>query len=126
MPSKSVAQQHLMQAAEHGANFPMAKKLRQSMTHSQLHDFAVGSEKHKPEHTHMSKHSKHSSPIKHSHVVHHSDGTKTVHHYHHPVSVPEVQAEAGDTSHAVPDMSGMQSNFESQMGAPSPQGEQAE
>jgi hypothetical protein len=39
-----------MQAAEHGAQFPMADKLRQSMTHQQLHDFASGSEKGKPEH----------------------------------------------------------------------------
>lgn len=117
MPSVSKAQQHLMGAAEHGADFPMAKKLRESMTHSQLHDFAVGSEKHKPEHTHMAKHEKKHS-IKHSHVVHHSDGTKTVHHYHHPVAVPEVQAEQGDTSHAVPDLEGMKGNFEDQMGAP--------
>lgn len=50
MPSKSVAQQHLMQAAEHGANFPMAKNLRRSMSRTQLHDFAVGSEKGKPDH----------------------------------------------------------------------------
>lgn len=39
-----------MQAAAHGATFPMAKKLRGSMTLAQLHDFAVGSEKGKPEH----------------------------------------------------------------------------
>lgn len=52
MPSESIAQQHLMQAAEHGADFPMAKKLRSSMTHQQLHDFSVGSEKGKPEHAH--------------------------------------------------------------------------
>lgn len=39
-----------MAAAEHGANFPLAKKVRRSMTHAQLHDFAVGSQKHKPEH----------------------------------------------------------------------------
>ena len=50
MPSVSVAQQHLMQAAEHGANFPLARKLRKSMTHKQLHDFSVGSEKGKPKH----------------------------------------------------------------------------
>lgn len=50
MPSKSIAQQHLMQAAEHGADFPMAKKVRSSMTHNQLHDFSVGSEANKPEH----------------------------------------------------------------------------
>lgn len=39
-----------MQAAEHGATFPMATKVRASMTHAQLHDFAVGSEKGKPLH----------------------------------------------------------------------------
>lgn len=39
-----------MQAAEHGATFPMAKKLRKTMTHTQLHDFSVGSEAGKPEH----------------------------------------------------------------------------
>ncbi len=39
-----------MQAAEHGANFPMARKVRQSMTLGQMHDFAVGSEKGKPQH----------------------------------------------------------------------------
>ena len=50
MPSVSKAQQRLMGAAEHGAQFPMAQKLRKSMTLSQLHDFAVGSEKGKPEH----------------------------------------------------------------------------
>lgn len=30
-----------MAAAEHGATFPKAKALRQSMTHQQLHDFAT-------------------------------------------------------------------------------------
>ena len=50
MPSKSKAQQRLMAAAEHGATFPMAKKIRQSMTHDQMHDFAVGSMKGKPAH----------------------------------------------------------------------------
>jgi hypothetical protein len=50
MPSKSKAQQRLMAAAEHGASFPAAKKLRQSMTHKQLHDFAVGPLRKKPEH----------------------------------------------------------------------------
>lgn len=50
MPSVSKAQQHLMGAAEHGANFPMAAKLRKSMSHQQLHEFAVGSESGKPEH----------------------------------------------------------------------------
>lgn len=50
MPAKSRAQQRLMQAAEHGASFPMARKIRASMTHSQMHDFASGSEKGKPMH----------------------------------------------------------------------------
>jgi hypothetical protein len=50
MPAKSRAQQRLMQAAEHGADFPMAKKVRRSMTHDQMHDFAVGSEQGKPQH----------------------------------------------------------------------------
>ncbi len=48
MPSKSRAQQRLMGAAEHGASFPMARKIRASMTHQQMHDFAVGSEAGKP------------------------------------------------------------------------------
>ena len=50
MPSKSLAQQHLMQAAAHGATFPMAEKVRHSMTQRQMHDFASGSEAGKPEH----------------------------------------------------------------------------
>lgn len=40
MPSRSIAQMNLMRAAEHGANFPMAKKIRKSMTKQQMHDFA--------------------------------------------------------------------------------------
>jgi len=40
MPAKSQAQANLMRAAEHGASFPMAKKLRQSMSLSQLNEFA--------------------------------------------------------------------------------------
>lgn len=50
MPSVSKTQQHLFQAAEHGADFPMAKEVRSSMSHDQMHDFAVGSEADKPEH----------------------------------------------------------------------------
>ena len=49
MPAKSRSQQRLMQAAEHGADFPMARKVRSSMTHDQMHDFAVGSEAGKPQ-----------------------------------------------------------------------------
>lgn len=32
-----------MAAAEHGATFPKARRLRQTMTHDQLHDFAATS-----------------------------------------------------------------------------------
>lgn len=49
MPAKSKSQQRLMQAAEHGATFPKAVAIRQSMSYAQMHDFAVGSEKGKPE-----------------------------------------------------------------------------
>lgn len=49
MPAKSRAQQRLMQAAEHGAQFPAARKIRQSMTHQQMHDYASGSEQGKPQ-----------------------------------------------------------------------------
>lgn len=41
MPSKSKAQANLMRAAEHGAKFPMAKKIRASMAPASLHDFAA-------------------------------------------------------------------------------------
>jgi len=54
MPAKSKAQQRLMAAAEHGADFPMARKIRSSMTHQQMHDFASGSMKSKP--AHVSQH----------------------------------------------------------------------
>lgn len=50
MPAVSKAQQRLMGAAEHGASFPMARKVRASMSLGQLHDFAVGSMKGKPTH----------------------------------------------------------------------------
>jgi hypothetical protein len=50
MPSKSKAQQRAMAAAEHGADFPLAQKLRGSMSMKQLHDFASGSMKDKPAH----------------------------------------------------------------------------
>jgi hypothetical protein len=51
MPAASKAQQRLMAAAEHGADFPMAKRVRRSMTRQQLHDFASGPMKGKPERT---------------------------------------------------------------------------
>jgi len=50
MPSVSRAQRHAIAAAEHGANFPMARKIRSSMTHKQMHDFASTSEKNLPAH----------------------------------------------------------------------------
>jgi hypothetical protein len=45
-----------MAAAEHGASFPMARKIQSSMTHQQMHDFAVGSEKGKPQHVSQHPH----------------------------------------------------------------------
>ena len=44
MPAKSEKQRRLMAAAAHGADFPMAKKVRASMTKAQLHDYASGTE----------------------------------------------------------------------------------
>lgn len=52
MPSTSRAMQHLFGAAEHGAQFPAAKKLRESMSTVQLHDFAATPTKNLPEHAH--------------------------------------------------------------------------
>lgn len=39
-----------MQAAEHGATFPMARQVRASMSMGQMRDFAKGSEAGKPAH----------------------------------------------------------------------------
>ncbi len=50
MPAKSKAQQRLMAAAEHGADFPMARKVRSTMTRGALSDFASGSMAGKPAH----------------------------------------------------------------------------
>ena len=50
MPAKSKAQARLMAAAEHGATFPMARSIRASMTHAQMHDFAVTPRKALPAH----------------------------------------------------------------------------
>jgi hypothetical protein len=50
MPAKSKAQQRLMAAAEHGATFSMAQKVRASMTKGALSDFASGSMAGKPVH----------------------------------------------------------------------------
>jgi hypothetical protein len=50
MPARSKAQRHVMAAAAHGASFPLAKKLRSSMSLSQLRDFSSTSEKGLPSH----------------------------------------------------------------------------
>jgi len=50
MPSKSKAQQHLMAAAEHGATFPMARKIRSALSPQQMHDFAATRTKSLPVH----------------------------------------------------------------------------
>jgi hypothetical protein len=55
MPAKSKAQANLMRAAEHGAQFPMAQKLRSSMSLGQMHDFAVTPNKGLPSHVKASK-----------------------------------------------------------------------
>jgi len=49
MPSRSKSQQRLFAAAEHGAQFPLAQKLRTQMSLPKLREFAVGSMKNKPE-----------------------------------------------------------------------------
>ena len=49
MPSVSRAQQHAFQAAKAGADFPLARKLRASMSADKLDEFASGSMD-KPEH----------------------------------------------------------------------------
>jgi len=40
MPAKSERQARLMRAAAHGADFPLAKKVRASMTPEQMADFS--------------------------------------------------------------------------------------
>ncbi len=55
MPARSSSQRRLMAAAEHGASFPKAKALRQSMSTSQLHDYAATSEKGLPRHVPKAK-----------------------------------------------------------------------
>lgn len=63
MPAKSRSEQRLFQAAEHGATFPKATQLRDSLTHQQLHDFASGPETGKPAHVKQAgtdtRHSRH-------------------------------------------------------------------
>lgn len=41
MPAKSKAQRNLMAAAEHGAQFPLAKQVRASMTPAEMNRFAA-------------------------------------------------------------------------------------
>lgn len=50
MPATSKAQQRLFAAAEHGATFAKAKKLRASMTLKQLADYARTPTKGLPQH----------------------------------------------------------------------------
>lgn len=56
MPAQSRAQRRLFAAAEHGADFPMARKLRASMSMQQMHDFAATSEKGLPPHVASAPH----------------------------------------------------------------------
>jgi hypothetical protein len=55
-PAKSKSQARLFAAAEHGADFPAAKKLRESLPKEKLREFATGSRKDLPEHV-EAKHS---------------------------------------------------------------------
>ena len=50
MPAKSKAQQHLMAAASHGADFAMARKVAGSMTLKQMSDYASTPTKKLPMH----------------------------------------------------------------------------
>ncbi len=59
MPAKSKAQQRLMAAAEHGADFPMAQQIQSSMSLGQMRDFARGPMAGKPEHVAKAKRSGH-------------------------------------------------------------------
>lgn len=62
MPAKSAAQRRLMAAAEHGATFPMAKKVRASMSHAQMREFATTKESKLPQHVQHAKTSHVSGP----------------------------------------------------------------
>jgi len=65
MPAKSKAQQRLMAMAEHATPEqlkkagPEVRGVASSMSHKQLHDFASGSEKGKPEHVHKKHEGRH-------------------------------------------------------------------
>lgn len=56
MPSRSKSQQKLMGAALGGAKFPAAKKIRASMSSSQIEDFAATKRKGLPEHVKSAPH----------------------------------------------------------------------
>ncbi len=60
-PARSKSQQRLMAAAEHGAQFQMAQKLRASMNPQQLHDFASGPMTGKPVHVGQTQQHPHSN-----------------------------------------------------------------
>lgn len=68
MPAQSKAQQRLMAAAEHGAKFPRAEKIRQTMTHLQMHDYAAGSMAGKPAHVLHPKMAAHGMKVKAAHA----------------------------------------------------------
>lgn len=55
MPAKSKSQQRLMAAALHGSTFKKAREIRASMSNEQIHDFAWGTMKGKPEHSKKKK-----------------------------------------------------------------------
>ena len=55
MPATSKAQQHLMAAAAHGADFAKAEALRRSMSPGQLADFARTPTKKLPAHVKKAK-----------------------------------------------------------------------
>ncbi len=55
MPAVSKAQANLMRAAEHGASFSMAQKVRGSMTLRQLEEFAKTKSKGLPRRVKRSK-----------------------------------------------------------------------
>ena len=46
MPAKSAKQARLFRAAKHGATFPMAKKIRASMSDSKMAEFEHTASKH--------------------------------------------------------------------------------
>jgi len=57
-----------MAAAEHGATFPLAEKVRASLTHQQLHDFASGSMAGKPTRVLHPKLAAHGQKVKAAHA----------------------------------------------------------